>query len=589
MSSEVRFPALALRDRAHTFLTGQGPVSEATLLAHVYGGQPPPILHARLAEPLLGDPRFGRQVDGTWAVGGDRSTEGGLTVLALVATGPSPGRGRLTHITALHVRDGQVVERFSATLNPGKRVPGYVAARLGLAPENLDEMPPFETIVDDLTRFLAARPIAAQDAELTWSFLEAEARRVERVLSEPVLIDVNERADRLLDLKSKPTLALVAAHLGIGTLPIGRPDEEARVLAEVVSRLVAREELDGRQATSQSQPRKTAAAGRPALRRGDSARALPDQPGVYVLRDADRAPLYVGKARRLRSRLEAYVHRPLGATRRLEGLVGAVDAIDPTPCRTDLEALVLEDREIRRLQPRFNVARNQRVPRIWIRLPPPPAPRTGKRPLAPRRLEPSLGPATDQGEFVGPFRNETAAEQARSLARAVFDLDALRRGDLQIYEERLHQAWDFLQLQLRTPGNSSVAEALARQRSNQLLRAVLAFDLPSLLLPADPRHARYAVVRPSSTGAIEGLLIDHGIFRTYAALDDEDVHRFANALLAQSEVESQTGPDEVDVVLRWFGAQRPPARLVHLPDDRQQAADAIEDAALALAGWLTEA
>ncbi len=55
-----------------------------------------------------------------------------------------------------------------------------------------------------------------------------------------------------------------------------------------------------------------------ALRRGDSARSLPDQPGVYVLRDTDQTPLYVGKARRLRSRLEAYVHRPLGATRRLD-------------------------------------------------------------------------------------------------------------------------------------------------------------------------------------------------------------------------------------------------------------------------------
>jgi hypothetical protein len=324
---------------------------------------------------------------------------------------------------------------------------------------------------------------------------------------------------------------------------------------------------------------------RRALRRGDSARALPDQPGIYVLRDTDRAPLYVGKARRLRSRLEAYVHRPLGATRRLEGLVGAVEAIDPTLCRTDLEALILEDREIRRLQPRFNVARQQRAPRIWIRLPPPPAPRVGKRAPAARRLEPSLGPAADEGEFAGPFRNETAADQARSLARAVFDLDMLRRGDHQSYEGRLQQAWDFLQL--RTPGNSAVAEALARQRSSPLLRAVLAFDLSSLLLPADPRHARYAVVRPCPTGVIEGLLIDHGIFRTYAALDDEDVHRFASTLLA--ETESQTGPDEVDVVLRWFGAQRPPARLVHLPDDCQRAADAIEDAALALAGWPNEA
>jgi hypothetical protein len=33
----------------------------------------------------------------------------------------------------------------------------------------------------------------------------------------------------------------------------------------------------------------------------------------------------------------AYVHRPLGATRRLEGLVGSVTAVDATVCATDLD------------------------------------------------------------------------------------------------------------------------------------------------------------------------------------------------------------------------------------------------------------
>ena len=42
--------------------------------------------------------------------------------------------------------------------------------------------------------------------------------------------------------------------------------------------------------------------------------------------------------------MQAYVHRPLGATRRLEGLVGAVEAIDTSHCETDVEALVLESK-----------------------------------------------------------------------------------------------------------------------------------------------------------------------------------------------------------------------------------------------------
>jgi DNA polymerase III epsilon subunit-like protein len=557
---------LALRDRAYAFLARAGDTTEDELLAHVYGGLPTPTLREQLAAPLAADPRIHRDEDGRWRLVGQPKPDPvslAFTSLALLATGPSPDRGRLVQVTALHLQDGNTVERFSATVHPGKRVPRYVAERLGLDTAVLDDLPPFGAIVDELVRFLGARPIVAQDARLTWSFLESEARRSGQILADPLLVDANEFAMRVLDFKGKPSLARVAAHLGIGTLRVPRPEEEARVLGLVATRLLFLVRAQGMQAFEPVQASAPAA-----LQRGDTARALPDAPGVYVLRDTERTALYVGKARRLRSRLTAYVHRPLGATRRLEGLVGSVEAVEPLVCGTDLEALVLEDREIRRLQPRYNTARQQRAPRVWIRLAPPPE----RSDLAARRLELSLGPLAADGAFVGPFRNETIAEKARFLARAVFDLDALRRGDRLAYEEQLALAWAFLN------GDSQHAEDHGRSKSTQLVRAVLDFDLGALQLPADPRHARYAVLRPGLAG-IEGLLIDHGVFVNSCVLED-DISQFANNLLADAE--ARTTPDDVDIVLRWFGAQRPPAKLVHLPSDGQTAADAIQAAALAL-------
>jgi hypothetical protein len=301
--------------------------------------------------------------------------------------------------------------------------------------------------------------------------------------------------------------------------------------------------------------------------------ALPEQPGVYVMRDADQQPLYVGKAKRLRSRVQAYVHRPVGATRRLEGLVEAVQAVDTSRCETDVEALVLEDREIRRLQPRFNTVRLQHEPRYWINLPPQRYSRKGK-PLTPPRLELSLGPASsDEGEFIGPFRNETAAEQVRQLARAVFELDALRRTDPYAYTERLQQAWAFVK------GERQHAEQLAR-RSMALLRKVLAYEPAAELLPVDPRHARYAVVRPRPDGSIEGFRLDRAVVEAWTVLEEDDVTAFATTLLHAAE--ERTTPEDANVVLRWLGAQRPPARLIHLPEHSLAAADAVEDAAYAL-------
>jgi hypothetical protein len=565
---EQGFAALELRDRAVRFLSDREAATEDDVLAHVFGGPAPAALHARLAAPLLADPRLERRTDGSWTLRAQRAREAAdvaFTALALVATGPSPGRARVVRVCALHVERDHVLERFDATFNPGKRVPRYVAERIGLEPDVLDSLGSFGGVLDDLVRFLGDRPVLSQDVQLTWQFLEAEAHQLGRVLVVPMLLDLNELAVARLALKGKPSLSLVAAQLGISSVQISHPDEEARVLALAGTQILA---MGGLGAGAASTAR--------TLRRGATARSLPDEPGVYVLRDREQTALYVGKARRLRSRLASYVHRPLGATRRLEGLVAAVHEVDSTHCANDLEALIVEDREIRRLQPRFNTVRQQRAPRYWIRLPA--APVIQKR--APRRLELSSGPSSGlEGEFVGPFRNEMLAQQARLLAQEVFELDELRRADALRYADRLAAGWSFLR------GESGLAEALARQRSVQLLRRVLAFDVRSMLLPADPREARYAVVRPGPT-AIEGFLLDHAVCRAWTTfedeVEDEDVFAFARRLLAPAE--PRTTHEDTNVVLRWFGAQRPPTRLVWLADEPLAAADAIETAVLELLG-----
>jgi hypothetical protein len=161
------------------------------------------------------------------------------------------------------------------------------------------------------------------------------------------------------------------------------------------------------------------------------------------------------------------------------------------------------------------------------------------------------------------------AEQARMLAREVFELDTLWRQRAGEYAGRLGQAWRFLR------GDSEVAEALSRTRSTGMLRKVIAFDAHALLLPADPRLARYCVVRPGPKG-IEGFVLDRARLRGWDVFDEGDPLAFAHGLLEVTE--ARTGPEDTDVVLRWFGAQRPPARVVLLPDVVLAAAEAICDA-----------
>jgi hypothetical protein len=79
---------------------------------------------------------------------------------------------------------------------------------------------------------------------------------------------------------------------------------------------------------------------------------------------------------------------------------------------------------------------------------------------------------------------------------------------------------------------------------------------------------------------VEGFRLEAAVLYAWTVLDEDDAFAFARRLLEPAE--ARTSPEDIDVVLRWFGAQRPPARLVCLPEKPLAAADAIEAAVWSL-------
>lgn len=85
--------------------------------------------------------------------------------------------------------------------------------------------------------------------------------------------------------------------------------------------------------------------------------AYPEIPAVYVMRDRDRNVLYVGKAANLARRLQAYFQGTWCPDTKLQRLRDQLAAIEVRPVGSELEALLLENRLIRRLKPNLNVQR----------------------------------------------------------------------------------------------------------------------------------------------------------------------------------------------------------------------------------------
>ncbi|MDE3070655.1 MAG: excinuclease ABC subunit UvrC, partial [Acidobacteriota bacterium] len=91
-------------------------------------------------------------------------------------------------------------------------------------------------------------------------------------------------------------------------------------------------------------------------------RDLPDQPGVYVFRDAGGRVLYVGKAKSIRKRVASHfagASAPGGARREAQPghaeMVAATEQVECVVVSSEAEALLVERGFIRQYRPRFNV------------------------------------------------------------------------------------------------------------------------------------------------------------------------------------------------------------------------------------------
>src|SRR5205085_6956154 len=85
----------------------------------------------------------------------------------------------------------------------------------------------------------------------------------------------------------------------------------------------------------------------------DKRAKLPDEPGVYLFRDARGRVLYVGKAKSIRKRVASHFSNP--STRGGRDLVDLIDQIEALVVHTEAEALLAEQNFIKEYKPRFNI------------------------------------------------------------------------------------------------------------------------------------------------------------------------------------------------------------------------------------------
>jgi excinuclease ABC subunit C len=145
----------------------------------------------------------------------------------------------------------------------------------------------------------------------------------------------------------------------------------------------------------------------------DSLDRFPQSPGVYLMRDKEGTPLYIGKAVDLKSRVKSYFLDKHEDRPHIPVMLRRMHHIDWIATNTEAEALILEANLIRKHKPRFNIdlKDDSHFPYIKITVDEP-----FPRLLIVRRVD------DDKARYFVPYTDVRAMRRIVHFARRIFKI-----------------------------------------------------------------------------------------------------------------------------------------------------------------------
>ena len=138
---------------------------------------------------------------------------------------------------------------------------------------------------------------------------------------------------------------------------------------------------------------------------------LPDGPGVYLWKSADGKILYVGKAKKLRSRVRSYFAQDHGESPRTSYLVNQIRDLETIVVPSEAHALILEANLLKEYRPRFNIALRDDKSYPYIKVT---VHEAFPRVYVTRQLQ------NDGARYFGPYTDVGAMRRALNVVKRIF-------------------------------------------------------------------------------------------------------------------------------------------------------------------------
>ncbi len=142
---------------------------------------------------------------------------------------------------------------------------------------------------------------------------------------------------------------------------------------------------------------------------------LPNKPGVYQMKDASGTIIYVGKAKKIRQRVQHYFAAGRDGRAMIPFLLRELAFIEPVVVFDEKEALLLENTLIKKHQPKYNALLKDDKTFISLAI-------NHKHPWPMLKLIRHKGRPSEDQLYFGPYPSAHAARETLDLLRRLFPL-----------------------------------------------------------------------------------------------------------------------------------------------------------------------
>ncbi len=286
-----------------------------------------------------------------------------FVVVDVETTGSDAKKNRITDIACITVLGGEIVSEFSSLINPHQEIPQFITSMTGISNEMVTDAPEPDEILPRIVQIFSNPDtvFVAHNVHFDWGFVNESLIRAGMAPLENKKLCSLKLAKRMLDKDIKKNVGSLSEYFHVGIKDRHRAYGDAHATARILIQLLEiaeseqeiqtfeeLEEYHEKKHKSFRIPKKTT------HKLEDIIDKVPVNPGVYYFFDEKDHLLYIGKAKSLQARVKSYIQTGTTKSRKIMEMFKRLHTVRWSCTGTELAALLLESRDIKRLKPPFN-------------------------------------------------------------------------------------------------------------------------------------------------------------------------------------------------------------------------------------------